>query len=368
MKPRPGRTEAVPDNRAGRLAGPGAVPVGRPWPAALLLATASCGLVDPDPPELVGCLPQFQEVEQVATTSLAGVGVANAALLVLIDGQTVCRLSFGGLGPATPVPTASAAKWLTAGAILAVVDRGELTLDTRTGSLFPRVQASASNIELGQLLSHTSGLLWFSRCMGRPSTTLQACAEQILEGDLQFDPGSGFFYSGPPFTVAGAMAERATGDSWSDLFHRLIAGPLGMSHTSYGESPNPALSEGDVVATVDDYGRFAQMVLDSGVWRGRRILSEQAIQAMRRSWSAGIPIVSSPRGELPYGLGVWLDEVDGTGQGTVLSSPGIGGFVPMVDYRRRMVFIFGTVDPTGTVWPAVSAILSAVRTATDSGP
>ena len=33
-----------------------------------------------------------------------------------------------------------------------------------------------------------------------------------------------------------------------------------------------------------------------------------------------------------YGLGVWLDAVDATGQGTMLSSPGIGGFVPLVDY------------------------------------
>jgi hypothetical protein len=95
------------------------------------------------------------------------------------------------------------------------------------------------------------------------------------------------------------------------------------------------------------------------------VLSGEAIREMRRNWSAGVPVVYSPRGELPYGLGVWLDAVDDQGNGTVLSSPGIGGFVPLVDYDRRMVFVFETVDEVDRIWPAVTAILAGVRTAVD---
>ncbi len=338
----------------------------RPAAAVLLpFAASSCGLFDPEPADLVGCLPSYAAVEQVTAAQLADSGVADAALLVRVDGQTVCRLFFGSYGPTTQVPTASAAKWLSAGAILAVVDRGALQLDTRAVELFPSAPPATADITLSQLLSHTSGLLWFSRCMGRPNYTLQECAETILQGDLHFAPGTGFYYAGPPFTVAGAMAERASGRSWAELFRTMIAQPLGMSHTSYGDSANPALSEGEVVSTVDDYGRFAQMILSHGVAGGRRVLSEEAIREMRRNWSTGVPIVFSPRGEVPYGLGVWLDAVDATGQGTVLSSPGIGGFVPLVDYDRRMVFVFETVDEVGRIWPAVTAILQGVRDAVD---
>lgn len=330
-----------------------------------LLVASSCGLLDPDLAELEGCLPAYAEVEQVTTAQLVNVDLQDAALLVRVDGRTVCRLFFGSYGATTRVPTASAAKWLSAGAILAVVDRGALRLDTRAVELFPSAPPSTAEITLGELLSHTSGLLAFSRCMGRPVDTLQGCAQTILEGDLYFDPGTGFYYAGPPFTVAGAMVERAVGRSWADVFRTTIAEPLGMSSTSYGDSPNPALSEGDVVSTLDDYGRFAQMILDGGRRSPRRVLSDEAIREMRRDWSAGVPKVYSPRGDVRYGLGVWLDAVDDTGFGTVLSSPGIGGFVPLIDYDRRMVFVFETLDEVGRVWPAATAVLAAARAVAD---
>ena len=140
-----------------------------------------------------------------------------------------------------------------------------------------------------------------------------------------------------------------------------------MTGTTYGEGPNPALSEGEVFSTLDDYGRFVQLILDRGVRNGRRVLSEHAIQEMRRAWSNGVPVVSSPRGTIPYGLGAWLDEVDETGTGIVLSSPGIGGFVPLVDYRRELVFVFAAQDDIARIGPGISAILQQVRAVVDQG-
>ena len=335
--------------------------------AALLpLIVIACDLFGPGRSDLIGCRPPYAPVEQVATAQLDSVSLANAAVLVRVDGQTVCRLFFGSYGPTTQVPTVSAAKWLTAAAILAVVDRTTLRLDTRAIALFPTAPAADSNITLAELLSHTSGLLWFSRCMGSATYTLQECAQTILDGDLQYEPGTGFFYAGPPFTVAGAMAELAAGQSWAELFRTTIAGPLGMGSTSYGDGPNPTLSEGAVVSTLDDYGRFAQMILDDGVGANGRVLSTEAIRQMRHNWSAGVPIINSPRGDMPYGLGVWLDSVDAAGTGIVLSSPGAGGFVPLVDFDRRMVFVFEAEDDVGRIWPAVTAILAAARGAAGS--
>ena len=335
--------------------------------AALLIGFSACGVSDPRPAEILGCRSAYADVKAAATAQLAQVGLADAALIVRVDGETQCRLFFGSTAPLTRVPTASAAKWLTAGAILAVVDRGLLRLDTRAVQRFPLAPPTSAQITVAQLLSHTSGLLWFSRCMGRVNYTLQSCAEQILDGDMHFEPGTGFFYAGPPFTVAGAMAEQVMNQSWADLFRITIAEPLRMSNTSYGDSPNPALSEGDVVSTVDDYAHFAQMILDHGVYEGHRVLSQGAIGEMRRNWTAGVSLESSPRGAIPYGLGVWLDEVDGQGIGTVLSSPGIGGFVPVVDFGRRLVVVFAASDDLERIAPAVVAILESVRAAVDRG-
>jgi hypothetical protein len=56
------------------------------------------------------------------------------------------------------------------------------------------------------------------------------------------------------------------------------------------------------------------------------------------------------------------------GIGTVLSSPGIGGFVPVVDYGRRMVFGFEAQDDIARIWPAVTAILDSGRAVADRAP
>lgn len=311
---------------------------------------------------MVGCLAAYADIKDSMTARFAGAG-NDAALIVRVDGKTVCRLFVGTYTPETRVATASAAKWLTAATVLTLVDQGALRLDSKAGDFFPNAPAATAGITLTQLLSHTSGLLWFSRCMGRRDDTLQECAQSILESDQQFEPGTRFFYAGPPFTVAGAMAERATGSKWETIFRLKIGDPLGMSHTSYGDGPNPALSEGEVVSNADDYARFAQMILDGGVYVGRRLLSNAAITEMRRNRTAGLPVASSPNAGTPYGLGVWLETLDAAGNGTAISSPGVGGFVPIVDFNRRMVVVLTVQDEK--LWPAINAILAHVRTAVD---
>lgn len=327
--------------------------------AVIALLPPGCGTVDPSPAELVGCLPAYTAVAQTATTKLAGADIRDAGLLIRVNGETVCRLFFGSYTETTEVLTISAAKWLTAGTVLAAVDKGHLQLDTQAGELFPTAIPETAVITPSQLLSHTSGLLWLSVCMGSSRYTLQSCAERILTGDLQFDPGTRFYYAGPPFTVAGAMVERAMNKSWAELFQSLIAGPVGMTHTSYGDHANPALSEGKVVSTLDDYGRFAQMILDRGLSGGHRVLSEASVQAMRQNHT------SAARSEPPYGLGVWLEAMDPTGLGTVISSPGAGGFTPIVDFDRQMVFVLETLDQIANVRPVVTAILATARGITD---
>jgi CubicO group peptidase (beta-lactamase class C family) len=338
-----------------------------PLVALLPLALTACGLLD-STPEIVGCTAPYAGVAQGAAAQLDTLEVPDAAFIVKVDGATVCRVFYGSYAPDTRVLTVSAAKWLTAAAMLGVVDRGALRLDTPASALFPTAPAETGVATVSEMLSHTSGLLWFSRCMGHSGYTLQSCAQQILESDLQFAPGTGFYYAGPPFTVAGAMAERAMGMSWARVFERTIAGPLGMANTTYGDTVNPMLSEGFVVSTVDDSGRFAQMILDQGRYGIHQVLSQNAIDQMRHNWTAGLPIVGSPRGDIPYGLGVWLDGVDSTGVGTVITSPGAGGFVPVVDFRRHMVMVFETQDDVNHIWPAVIAVLDSTRAVIARGP
>ena len=67
---------------------------------------------------------------------------------------------------------------------------------------------------------------------------------------------------------------------------------------------------------------------------------------------------------MEYGLGAWLEQVDAAGLGVVVSSPGAGGFFPMVDYNRRMVLVFAAAHERA--WNAIPGIVTAVRSAVDA--
>ena len=333
--------------------------------AVLVATTSHCALFDDQQPrDLVGCLPAYADVAATTREQLEANDVPDASLVLRVDGQVVCRLYYGSHSDTTKVYTVSAAKWLTAATVMTVVDQGLLGVSTKVSQVFPETPALTANITLSQLLSHTSGLLWFSRCMNLSRYTLQECAEIILASDVHFTAGAGFFYSGPPFTVAGAMAERVTGEQWEQLFQTAIGAPLGMRITTYGTSTNPSLSEGAVVSTAEEYARFCQMLLDGGTFIGRQVLSSGSVQQMRTNWTSGIERVNSPRGEMDYGLGAWLEQVDAGGLGVVVSSPGAGGFFPMVDYNRRMVLGVAAADEKA--WGAIPGIIASARAAVDA--
>lgn len=354
----------------GRMnAGKGSRVPGRTWGrialAFLLLPAQACGVTDPEE-ALTSCEPRYQRVQQTADSVVAALGLDEAGVQVRVAGRVVCQLTWS-LRPDSAVATASAAKLLSATAIMGLVDQGVLALDDRIARWFPEARPEVADIRLWQLLSHTSGLPRFHPCMLAGSFTLQSCALDILDFDPTFTPGTGFAYGGPAFSVAGGMAERAAGKPWAEIFREVLGEPLGLTGTTYGDTQNPMLSEGWVEASMRDYGRVLQMLLDGGLWQGRRVLSEQAVREIRRNRTDGATIVYSPRGDIPYGLGTWLDITDGQGLGTVISSPGIGGYVPLADYGRGAVLLFVTHDRADRVWSGMTAIFRAAREVMDAG-
>ncbi len=314
-------------------------------------------------------MPAADSVRQMVSR----LGLLGAGLVIRLKGRPVCEVYVGPLGPATEMPVVSAAKWLSAAAILALVDEGTLRLDDSVSRYLPYFNGDKRAITLRQLLSLTSGLVDYSPCMFQQQLTLDLCARQIGEKTkLRARPGREFAYGGAAFTVAGRMAEVAAGASWADIFASRIAQPLGLEHTGYGATANPMLSEGLVYSSASDYATFLQMLLDDGVHDGRRVLSAAAVEEMTRDQTAAIADRVSPRGDVTYGLGCWRDVVDSaTGRALVLTSPGGGGFVPWVNRRRQMIGVLAVFDRLERVWPTAVAVMTAARdgaVALDSAP
>jgi CubicO group peptidase (beta-lactamase class C family) len=267
---------------------------------------------------------------------------------------------------------ASTVKTMTAVALLTLVDDGIIGLDDLIHPVLPEFNdVEMVDITLRHLLSHTSGLTIGHPCASDSDgadqfdgITLRECAQLIAARGPFAIPGTKFRYSNPAFSVAGALAEEATGRSWNDLFRERVGGPLGFRQTRFGGDQNPPLGGGGW-STAVEYARLMRMVANGGSYNDRQVLSPQIVAEMLRDQNVGVEmdiIVRSP--ELHYGLGIWRELVDANGNVLMASSLGSTGFAAWIDFRRDVVGVM-IVPPSitqtggliGGVWSLIPEII-----------
>lgn len=281
-----------------------------------------------------------------------GVPLGGLNLLVgSLDGSVVYRRSYGGWDGSEVVPLASATKLPAMSAIMTLVDEGALSLETTVGEVFPkRAGTEKGSITLGQLMSHTSGIVPQHRVFADPSITLAQSAEAILDLDLQNPPGTAFAYGGCGMHVAGRIAEIVDGRPWTELFRARLADPLGAATWRYIESSNPRVP-GGLTSSIDDYDRVLQMVCAHGSFGDHIVLSADAVEAMWSNRWHGEKVESTAiPGFIGYGLGQWIEGTeDGTRftRATLASCGGAYGTIPWIDrasgYRAVFTMIGNAV-------------------------
>ncbi|WP_188310369.1 serine hydrolase domain-containing protein [Arenimonas fontis] len=281
-------------------------------------------------------------VADVLEPLVASHGLDGASLRLSTRQGLPVRWHAGRHDDDTRVPIASASKWLAALTFARLVEAGQLRWNSRVGEFFPDAPRSTHAITLEQLLSHTSGLpAGPAPCLSGRGGSLQDCARQILAGGPVAPAGTVFAYGGNGMQVAGAIAERATGQSWDTIFQREMVEPLGLAATDwralarrpgYVGNPNPRIA-GGARSSLADYGTVVDMVLARGRHAGRVFLTPETLDFMARDRSAGLRIDKQPEtaAGMGYGLGQWVEGRDAGGGPRRVSSPGAFGFTPWVD-------------------------------------
>ncbi|MCB1230081.1 MAG: beta-lactamase family protein [Verrucomicrobiae bacterium] len=307
---------------------------------ALLISLASAWSKDVAADPLAGIVPAMEA--QIAAGHTAG-----AVTLVMKDGKIVHHAATGFADREQEVPMtkdalfwiASMTKSMSVTTIMTLVDEGKLSLDEPAATWMPAIgemkMADGSSPEqpvtLRLLMSHTSGLQFPPRKANDGAHSLRSYAEQLVKAPLSFQPGSDYEY-GFGITVSGRIAEIVSGQPFDELVQQRIFDPLGMKDTAF--HPNDALRariaktyktdedgrslvrgynpfvtsdagvrrmtepSGGVFSTAADMAKFYQMILDGGVWEGKRIVSEKSIAEMTSPRMAG-------EKKLNYGLG-WM--------------------------------------------------------------
>ncbi|MCR2045784.1 beta-lactamase family protein [Acetatifactor muris] len=207
----------------------------------------------------------------------------------------------------------------------------KLYVETADGHM----EQSMQPLRLYNLLNMTSGLSYpnDSTASGRASAKVyeEACvrlgteremstrelAERMAEGPLAYEPGSSWQY-GTSADVLGAVIEVVSGKSLAEFMEEEIFNPLGMEDTAFYvpeekqgrlakvyETVTGERGEGDLnlysgdhlainhsmdhlpaymaggaglVSTLDDYMKFARMLLAGGNYGGKRILTSRTVQ------------------------------------------------------------------------------------------
>ncbi|MEO3760420.1 serine hydrolase domain-containing protein [Mycobacterium sp. B14F4] len=231
---------------------------------------------------------------------------------------------------------ASMTKPVTVAAALSLVEEGKLGLTDPVARWLPelsdmrvladahgeldRTTPSRRQITIDDLMTHRSGLAYafsvpgpLSRAYGRMSfrQDQDRWLAELAQLPLAHQPGERLTYSHST-DVLGIALSRIEGKPLSEVLAERIFGPLGMADTGFavgmagrrraatmykldkdnilrhdvmGPAPitDPPFCTGGagLWSTVDDYLRFARMLLGGGTLDGVRVLSEDSVRLMR---------------------------------------------------------------------------------------
>jgi CubicO group peptidase (beta-lactamase class C family) len=145
------------------------------------------------------------------------------------------------------------------------------------------------------------------------------------------EPGEKAVYCSINPHLAGGVMKRASGSSLPDLFSELVARPLGLDSYYLPLTPTrDVYMGGGVRLTARAFAKIGQLYLDSGVWKGKRILDASYVKRA----GTGRYAMSG----IHYGLGWWV--VDYPFRGETIEgyfAGGNGGQVVMVIPKLDMV-------------------------------
>eukprot|EP00903_Cladosiphon_okamuranus_P001956 g1954.t1 len=102
----------------------------------------------------------------------------------------------------------------------------------------------------------------------------------ILERPILAEPGTRWIYSGGATALVGEILQRGTGKKLPDYAAETLFSPLGIDRFEWAAGPDGTHSPASGLRlTAQDLLKIGRLVLDNGVWQGRRIVPEAWLTA-----------------------------------------------------------------------------------------
>ncbi len=326
----------------------------------------------------------FSETDSLINDAISRKVFPGAQLLVAKNGKVILNKCYGRFtySPESPKVTkntlydlASLTKPIaTTTALMLLYDQGKISLNDYVVKYLPEFDNNGKDkITIEQLLLHTSGLR-AGRKFYKKYKTKDAVVKAIMNETLINEPGEKFVYSDLGMIVLQQVIEKITRVTLDKFIYDNVFSKLNLSHICF--NPQDSLKKFCAPTEVDNYWRmqtvqgtvhdetaallggvsgnaglfsnasdiavFVQMLLDGGIYKGKRILNKKTIELFTTrkennrayGWD-----MKSPKGYTSAGKLFSLDSFGHTG---------FTGTSIWVDRPRKLFVIFLTnrVYPT----------------------
>lgn len=264
------------------------------------------------------------------------------------DDSLVYKREMGDFSSRTQAPIASCSKWLTAALLMIFVDEGTLSLDDKISRWLPEFAKYGKNyITLRNCLSHMTGIddeggLLKKLFQRKKFMTLEEEVNSFASRDIRANPGTDFWYGNVGLNIAGRILEIVSKKRFDILIKQKLFNPLAMRRTSFTSmTADPINPSGGAMSTAEDYMKFLVMLMNKGKSpTGQQVLSEESVNTLMQIQTKPemIKYAPKPAEGYNYALGSWVVE-EKDGKATALSSPGLFGTWPMIDFCRGYAYL-----------------------------
>ncbi|MFI6448420.1 serine hydrolase domain-containing protein [Kitasatospora sp. NPDC050543] len=340
---------------------------------------------------------------QKAIQEIVDSGFAGMQLRVHDElGEWVGSAGVRKLGEAAKPPTdghfriGSVTKTFTATLVLQLVAEGKIGLDAPADDHLPEFGLDR-RITVRMLLQHTSGLFSFTgevhgdgtvvpggvpgvgkEWMGNQFRTYrpEELVRPALSEPARFEPGTDWSYSNTNYVLAALLVEKVTGRSYGEEMRRRILGPLGLSGTVVpGASPEIPEPHAHGYYGYEDAGRWtvADTTRFNPSWisaAGDMISTSQDLRTFFSALMSGkllpawlLAEMRTPHPKMGYGLGVFVEELDGGGT-IIQHNGGFWGWAALMystpDGSRTLTGSL-TCGPAELDWAALAEAFEKVK-------
>lgn len=317
-------------------------------------------------------LPEGKPIDLGTDVSAYMAKQRNAGLIIVQDGKV--RLEKYALGYDTKGrwTSFSVAKSFTSTLVGAAVKDGYIkSLDDKVTVYIPGLKGSAyDDVSVKQLLTMTSGVKWNEDYTDPKSDVALFNMQKPVAGEditvsymktlpREAPAGSKWVYKTGETNLIGVLVSSATGKTLSAYLSEKVWKPFGMEQDAVWMlgATGHEISGCCMSASLKDYARFGQFILNGGVAGGKKVLPDDWLpSATTKQASIDLP----GRG---YGYQWWTND-DGS-----FAAQGIFGQGIFIDPKRKLVIASNGNWPTATdpegVGMAREAFYKSVQAAVD---